>query len=1076
MANFFINRPIFAWVVAIFIMIAGVMGIKSLPIAQYPSVASPTVTLTASYPGASAKVLEDSVLSVIERNMFGVEGLDYITTSATSSGTGSVTLSFTPDTDADIAQVNVQNKLSEVTPLLPAAVQQNGVNVSKARSNFLMVVMLSSDSKSTAEIADFAQRSILPELQRVEGVGNVNLFGSQRAMRIWVDPAKLKNYNLSFADVNAAIQSQNVQISAGSIGSLPAQAGQTISATITAEGQLSTEEEFGNIIVRADGNGAHVYLKDVANIELGSQSYASGARLNGKPTVGMGVSLSTTGNALAAAADIKAKMAEIERFMPEGVTWSTPYDSSTFVKLSIEKVIATLVEAVVLVFLVMFLFLQNFRYTLIPTIVVPISLLGAFASIAYLGMSINVMTMFAMVLVIGIVVDDAIVVVENVERIMAEEGLSPKAATQKAMKQISGAVIGITAVLISVFVPMAMFSGATGNIYRQFSVTMALAIAFSAFLALSLTPALCATLLKPIQHGHHQKKGFFAWFNRKFESSTQRYTHGVQRVLHKTGRMVVVYLGLIVVAVVLMMRLPTSFIPSEDQGSIMTSIQLPAGATKERTDKTLEQVTQTALSMPEVENIITISGFSFSGSGQNMAMGFVKLKDWSERTGAGSDATSVAGKITMSLMKNVRDGFAIAVNPPPIMELGSNSGFSFYLQDRNNQGHEALLATRNALMAKMRSNPEMFNPSTIRASGLEDAPQLKIDINRQAAAAQGIDFSSIRAVLATALGSSYVNDFPNAGRLQRVIVQATPESRMQADDVLALTVKNNQGVAVPLGSIATVKWVTGQEQSERFNGYPAMQLTGEPAAGQSSGDAMAEVQRLVDELGNGYSLQWSGQSREENKGSSETLILYAFSAVAVFLVLAALYESWSIPLAVILVVPLGIFGVVLGVTGRNTFDLGIQSALIASGLMPAKAARGASYLNDIYFTIGMVTVMGLSAKNAILIIEFARELQMQGKTALEAALHAARQRFRPILMTSFAFILGVFPLYIATGASSGSQRAIGTSVFWGMLIGTILSVFFVPLFYTVVRRFFKPSQHELELAQQHQSSVEQQNQ
>lgn len=1040
MAQFFINRPVFAWVIAIFIMIAGVIGINNLPISQYPSVASPTITLTATYPGASAQVMEDSVLAVIERNMYGVDGLDYMTTSADSSGTGTVTLTFTPDTNEDLAQVNVQNKLSEVTALLPSTVQQNGVIVSKARDNFLMVVMLSSDTKPTEEMADYAQRNIIPQLQQVEGVGNVNLFGSQRAMRVWVDPKKLQNYNLSFADVTAAISAQNAQISAGSIGALPAVEGQTITATVTAQGQLSTAEAFGNIIVRSTTSGANVYLKDVADIALGSESYAAGTRLNGKPTVGMGVSLSATGNAMAAAAEIKTRMAEMEKYFPEGVTWSTPYDTSTFVSLSIQKVVSTLLEAVVLVFIVMFIFLQNIRYTLIPTIVVPISILGGFAAISYLGMSINVMTMFAMVLVIGIVVDDAIVVVENVERIMAEEGLPPKAATQKAMGQISGAVIGITAVLISVFVPLSMLSGASGNIYRQFALTMALAIAFSAFLALSLTPALCATLLKPVK-GHYEKKGLFGWFNRNFNKGAKKYEGFVARGLRKVGRMFVIYAVLGAAAFFVMSRLPTAFLPNEDQGFVMVSVQLPAGATKERTENTLAAVTQVATSMPEVENILTISGFSFSGSGQNMAMGFAMLKDWSERKAPGSDAESVAGKLTGALMGTVKDGFAIAINPPPIMELGNDSGFSFYLQDRNNSGHEALLAKRNELIGKMRANPQMFDPTNVRAGGLEDAPQLKISIDREAAAAQGISFSSISSVLGTALGSSYVNDFPNAGRLQRVIVQSAANARMQPQDILNLTVPNGSGTAVPLSTVASVSWENGVEQSQRFNGYPAMPVTGAPAAGKSTGEAMAEVQRMVDELGGGYSLEWDGQSREEAKGSSQTNMIYAFAAVAVFLALAALYESWSIPLAVILVVPLGILGVDAG-------------ALL----------HGNS--RDIYFTIGMVTVMGLSAKNAILIIEFAKDLQEQGKSALEAAVEAAHLRFRPILMTSFAFILGVVPMYIASGASSASQRAIGTAVFWGMLVGTLLSVFLVPMFYVVVRKFFKPSKHELEVAQE----------
>ena len=1046
MAKFFIDRPVFAWVVAIFIMIGGALGIAKLPIAQYPSVASPTITLTAVYPGASAQVMEDSVLAVIERNMFGVEGLDYMTTSADSSGVGTVTLVFTPETDENLAQVDVQNKLSEVTSLLPSIVQQYGVTVAKARSNFLMIVMLTSDTQSVADMLDYAQRNVVPELQRIKGVGNVQLFGSQRAMRVWVDPQKLKGYNLSFADVSSAISAQNAQISAGALGAQPASVGQQIAATITAEGQMKTAEEFGDIMLRSTAGGANVYLKDVARIELGSQSYGTSSRLNGKATAGMAVSLSNTGNALATALAVDTRMNELKAFFPQGVEWVSPYNTSQFVALSIEKVVYTLLEAVGLVFVVMFLFLQNFRYTIIPTIVVPISLLGAFAAISALGMSINVMTMFAMVLVIGIVVDDAIVVVENVERIMTEEGLPPKAATKKAMGQISGAVVGITAVLISVFVPMAMFSGATGNVYRQFSLTMAFAIGFSAFLALSLTPALCATLLKPVPKGHHaEKKGFFGWFNRVFTTSTNRYSAVVGKVVRKAFSMSLVYLALAAGAAFLVMRLPTAFLPAEDQGFIMVSVQLPAGATTERTDATLDGLTKLALSMPEVRDIITVSGFSFFGNGQNMAMGFAMLKDWDERTAAGSDAQSVANRLTGALMGMVRDGFAIAVNPPPIMELGDDSGFGFYLQDRNSQGHDALLAKRNELLGKMRGNAAMFDPQNTRASGLEDAPQLKVEIDRQAAAAQGINFSSINRVLGSALGSSYINDFPNQGRLQRVIVQAEASARMQPDDILALTVPNGQGVAVPLSTIARVSWQKGVEQSVRFNGYPAMKISGAPAAGKSTGEAMAEVQRLVNEM-RGFSLEWDGQSREEAKGSSQTLILYAFAAVAVFLALAALYESWSIPFAVILVVPLGIMGVGLGALLRG-------------------------YSNDIYFTIGMVTVMGLSAKNAILIIEFAKDLQAEGKDAIAAALEAAHLRFRPILMTSFAFIFGVVPLYIATGASSASQRAIGTAVFWGMLIGTLLSVFLVPLFYVVVRKFFKPSQHELEFAAEHGAHV-----
>lgn len=1044
MAKFFIDRPIFAWVIAIFVILAGVIGIRSLPVSQYPSVGAPTITLTAVYPGASAQVMEDSVLAVIERNMNGVEGLDYMTTNATSSGRGTVSLTFTPETDESFAQVEVQNKLSEVTATLPATVQQNGVTVSKSRSNFLMVLMMSSDTIGTEEIADYVERNIKPEIQRIDGVGEARLFGSQRAMRVWVDPKKLQNYNLSMAEVSSAISTQNAQISAGSLGALPNVSGQTITATITAEGQLKTAEEFGNIIVRANTDGSNVYLKDVARVELGSQEYATSTRLNGKPVVGMAVMLSNKGNAMATAAAVRERMDELQKFFPGDMKWDAPYDTSKFVSISIKKVVQTLAEAILLVFVVMFLFLQNIRYTLIPTIVAPISLLGAFACLQYLGMSINVLTMFAMVLVIGIVVDDAIVVVENVERIMSEEGLPPKEATKKAMSQISGAVIGITAVLISVFVPLLFFTGASGKIYTQFAATMVIAIAFSAFFALSLTPALCATLLKPIPKGHHEeKKGFFGWFNRTFSKGTHKYESVVAKVLKHAVPMLVVYAALGGVAGLLYKNIPDSFLPQEDQGSLMMMVQLPAGATKERTDATLATANAIITKMPEVESFLGVSGFSFAGSGQNMGFGFITLKDWSERTDPASSAAAVTGKLTGALMQNVKDGFGIAINPPAIMELGTSSGFEFYLQDRNNSGHAALLAKRNELIAKMRQNP-MFDSANIRASGLEDAPQLKLEIDRQAAAAQGIDFSSIRSVLGTALSSSYINDFPNNGRLQRVIVQADAQSRMQPEDILALTVPNKSGVAVPLSTIATAKWENGMEQSVRFNGYPAMKLEGAAANGYSTGQAMAEVKRLVDELEGGYSLEWAGQSREEAKGSSQTYLVYGLAILAVFLVLAALYESWSIPLSVILVVPLGFLGVVLGVTGRNGF-------LALFGVPP-------QYLNDIYFQVGLITVIGLSAKNAILIIEFAKDLQEQGMDAVKSALQAAHLRFRPIIMTSFAFILGVVPLFFASGASSASQRAIGTSVLSGMLVGTILSVFLVPLFYVVIRKLFKGKQ------------------
>ena len=1041
MAKFFIDRPIFAWVVAIFIMLAGIVSIRMLPVSQYPQVAPPTITLTAVYAGADAQTLEDSVMSVIEREMNGLEGLDYMEATSLSNGVGTLTLTFKTGTNSDLAQVDVQNRLSRAEPRLPSQVRQTGIQVEKSNSNFLMVAMFASDDPNAdlAAVSDYVARNIQPELQRVEGIGGVTLFGAERAMRVWIDADKLRSLNLSATDVTSAIAAQNAQVSAGSLGDLPNSQGQTISATITVPGQLKSVDQFKNIVLRANTDGSVVRLQDVARIELGSQSYATSARLNGKPAVGLGIQLTSDGNALAASKAVKAKLAQLEPYFPAGVHWNTPYDSSTFVGISIEEVVKTLAEAMVLVFLVMLLFLQNIRYTLIPTIVVPIALLGAFAVMQALGMSINVLSMFAMVLVIGIVVDDAIVVVENVERIMADEKLPPLQATRKAMSQISGAVIGITVVLIAVFIPMAFFSGATGNIYRQFSVVMAVSIAFSAFLALSLTPALCATLLKPITQEHHEKTGFFGWFNRKFTSGAKKYENGVARLLRRGTRVLLMYVALIAVAVFVMMRLPTSFLPTEDQGYMMASIQLPPGATQERTLKTIQTMEQFAMKQPEVENVVAIAGFSFTGQGQNMGLSFITLKDWSERKAAGSDATSVAGRVTGAMMQQVRDGFIFALTPPAIPELGSSSGFNFQLQDRGGKGHEALLAARNQLLG-MASQSKML--TQVRPNGMEDAPQLRLDINRDVASAQGVSFASIANVLSTALGSSYVNDFPNNGRLQRVIVQADVRDRMQPEDILKLTVTNSTGVAVPLSSMVTSSWVTGPMQTVRYNGYPSMAITGSASAGYSSGEAMAEMAQLAAKLPEGFGFEWTGQSKEEQASGSQSAILYAFSILAVFLCLAALYESWTIPLSVILVVPLGLLGVVLGTWGR--------------GLS-----------NDIYFQVGLVTVIGLSAKNAILIVEFAKDLQAQGKNAFEAALAAAHLRFRPIIMTSLAFIMGVVPLYFSSGASSASQRAIGTSVFWGMLVGTCLAVFFVPMFYTAVRSWFKDTQRQQERFHEH---------
>ena len=1048
MAKFFIERPIFAWVIAIFIMVVGAVSITQLPIAQYPAVAPPTIQVSVAYPGATAQTLEDSVLAVIEREMNGATGLAYMETTSQANGTGSIVLSFEPGTNDDLAQVDVQNRLSRATPRLPAAVTQQGVRVEKSRSNFLLFSILTSDNPNVSieALNDYAARNVVPELQRLPGVGGVTQFGSERAMRIWIDPVKLKGFNLSLDQVNAAIRAQNVQVSAGNLGDLPAAEGQTTSATIVVKGQLSTVEQFGDIVLRANTDGSTVRMKDVARIELGAQSYSTSARLNGSPSVGMGVQLTSTANALATAEAVKTKLADLQKYFPEGVKYAIPYDTSTFISVSIEKVVHTLLEAVALVFLVMFLFLQNFRYTIIPTIVVPVALLGTFGALLAMGFSINVLTMFGMVLVIGIVVDDAIVVVENVERIMAEEGLPPLQATRKAMGQISGAIVGVTVVLISVFVPLAFFAGSTGNIYRQFAATMGTSIAFSAFLALSLTPALCGTLLKPVAEDHHEKKGFFGWFNRVFKSTTHRYESGLSRLVRRGGRMLIIYAALIGAVGVVYMRLPTSFLPNEDQGYLIANVQLPAGASLERTQSALSAVEDFALKQTEVKDIVTVAGFSFSGQGQNAGLAFITLKDWSERPGAAHSADAVAGR-AMGALSGFRDAFIFALSPPPIPELGTASGFTFRLQDRGSKGHDALVAARNQLLG-MASQSKVL--AGVRPDGMEDAPQMQINIDRDKANALGVSFDSISSALGTALGSSYVNDFPNQGRLQRVVVQADASARMQPESVLDLPVLNNKGQVVPLSTFASTQWISGAMQTVRYNGYPAMKIAGNAAPGFSTGDAMQEMERLSAQLPEGFGFEWTGQSREEKLAGSQAMVLYAFSLLAVFLCLAALYESWSIPFSVLLVVPLGVLGVVL-----------------------ATLLRGMS--NDVYFQIGLVTIIGLSAKNAILIIEFAKDLQASGKSVIEAALEAAHLRFRPIIMTSLAFTLGVVPLFLASGASSASQRAIGTGVIGGMITGTLLAVVFVPVFFVVVRSFFKGSrrqqEHDAQQALQHRGEA-----
>lgn len=1027
MSRFFIDRPIFAWVIALFIMVFGGVAITQLPVAQYPTVAPPSVVITAAYPGASAKTLDEAVVNVIEQELNGAPGLAYMESVSQANGTASITVTFESGTNIDLAQVEVQNRLARATPRLPSAVAQQGVRVEKSRSNILMFAMLSSSNPAydPTALGDYAARNLVPELLRVPGVGQVTVFGTERAMRIWVDPGKLVSFGLSVTDVNNAIRAQNALVPAGGLGERPNVNEQTISATVVVTGQLTNAEQFGNIVLRAKADGATVRLKDVARIEMGSQNYSAYARLNGTPALGMALQLSPTGNALATATAAKARLEELRKYFPAGVDYSVPYDTSGFIKLSITQVVQTLVEAVILVFLVMFLFLQNWRYTLIPTLVVPIALLGTFGVMSVFGFSINVLTMFGMVLAIGILVDDAIVVVENVERIMVEEGLPPLAATRKAMGQISGAIVGITVVLVSVFIPMAFFAGSVGNIYRQFSLSMVASILFSAFLALTLTPALCATLLKPVADDHHEKKGFFGWFNRAFSSTTHGYESWAARLVKRGGRTLIIYAVIVGAVGWMYVRMPTSFLPDEDQGSLITLVQLPAGATAQRTEAVMKQVEDFYLKQSEVKSVVGVVGFSFSGSGQNAGLAFVSLKDHSERKGDEHSAQALSKRAFGALM-GVRDAFIYPLVPPPIMELGNATGFAVRVQDRASLGHEALLAARNQLLGMAMQSPILTG---LRPEGLEDAPQLQIDIDRDKANALGVDFAAISASLSTSLGSAYINDFPNAGRMQRVVVQADAKDRMQAEDLLRLNVVNSSGQSVPLSAFATTRWVTGQMQAVRYNGYPSMRISGAASPGYSSGDAMAELQRLAEQLPPGVGIEWTGLSREERLSGSQATILLVFSLLAVFLCLAALYESWTIPVAVLLVVPLGILGSLLGANLRD---------------MP----------NDVYFKVGLITIMGLSAKNAILIIEFAKELHEQGMSLIEATLRACHLRFRPIIMTSLAFILGVLPLVLASGPGSASQRAIGTGVMSGMIAATVLAVFFVPVFFVVVRRLF----------------------
>jgi hydrophobe/amphiphile efflux-1 (HAE1) family protein len=1025
MPKFFIERPIFAWVVALFIILAGLLAIPNLPISQYPSVAPPSVQIVATYPGASADTVDEAVTSLIEQELNGATGMLYYESQSNSYGMAQITVTFAPGTDPDLAMVDVQNRIKKAEARLPQAVMQRGLQVEKASSNFLLVTTLSSQDGRLDQLAlaDYITRNVINEIRRVPGVGKAELYASQRAMRIWIDPEKLVGFGLSAAEVNAAIAAQNRQVPAGSIGERPARDTQQVNATIVVRGLLSSPEEFGQIVLRASPDGSKVLLRDVARIEVGGESYQFGARLNGKETAAIAVQLAPAANALQTATDVEAKLEELSRYFPAGVVHDIPYNTAPFVKISIEQVVKTLAEAMVLVFLVMLLFLQNLRYTLIPTIVVPIALLGTFAIMLVAGFSINVLTMFGMVLAIGILVDDAIVVVENVERIMAEEGLSPREATRKAMTQITGAIVGITLVLSAVFLPLAFMSGSVGVIYRQFSLSMATSILFSGFLALSLTPALCATLLKPIPAGHHEKKGFAGWFNRSFGRVTRRYEGWVGSMVGRVGRWMLVYALLIGLLAFSYMRLPSSFLPVEDQGFVITDVQLPAGATANRTQASLEQLEQYMMSRPAVENIVAITGFSFSGMGQNAGLAFTVFKDWSER-GPAESAMAEADRANGALYMGVKDAQMFTLVPPAIPELGSASGFAFRLQDRGGLGHEALLAARNQLLAAAAASPII---AYARVEGLEDAPQLQLDIDREKASALGVSFDAIGQTVSTLLGSATINDFANVGRMQRVIVQSDVANRMTPEGLLDLNVPSSRGGMVPLSAFASTSWKTGPVQLIRYNGYPSYKISGDANPGFSTGEAMLELERIVSELPAGVGYEWTGQSLQERQSGAQAPLLMALALIVVFLVLAALYESWSIPLSVLLIVPLGVIGAVLAVTARG---------------MP----------NDVFFKVGLITIIGLSAKNAILIVEFAKDLVADGKGLLEATVEAARLRFRPIVMTSLAFILGVVPLAIASGASSASQRAIGTGVLGGMIAATLMGVLLVPVFFVAVQR------------------------
>ena len=1024
MARFFIDRPVFAWVISLLIVLVGILSIRALPVAQYPDIAPPVVNVGASYPGASAKVVEEAVTAIIEREMNGAPGLMYTSSSSDSTGWASINLTFKQGTNPDLAAVEVQNRLKAVEPRLPEAVRRDGVRVEKAADNIQLVVSLKSDGAlDDIQLGELAASNVLQALRRVEGVGKVQSFGAEAAMRIWPDPAKLTALSLTPGDIVAALRSHNARVTIGELGNQAVPKDAPLNASIVAGETLQTPEQFANIPLRAQPGGATLRLKDVARVELGGTDYMYLSRVNGMTATGLGIKLAPGSNAVETTRRIRATMQELAQYFPPGVTWDIPYETSTFVEISIRKVLMTLLEAVALVFCVMYLFMQNFRATLIPTLVVPVALLGTLGVMLGLGYSINVLTMFGMVLAIGILVDDAIVVVENVERIMAEEGLAPREATVKAMRQISGAIVGITVVLVSVFVPMAFFDGAVGNIYRQFAVTLAVSIAFSAFLALSLTPALCASMLRPIDAGHHEKRGFFGWFNRAFARLTARYTARVSGVLARPARFGLAYLAVIGVAALLFARLPSSFLPEEDQGSFMAMVILPQGAPQAETMAVVKDVERYMMENEPVAYVYSVNGFSEYGSGPNSAMFFVTLKDWKQRRGADQHVDAVVERVNAAFAarKNV---MVHALNSPPLPDLGSTSGFDFRLQDRAGLGHDALAGARQQLLAAAAAHPALAD---VVFAGQEDAPQLALRVDRDKAQAMGVPMDEINTALAVMYGSDYIGDFMLNGQVRRVTVQADGKSRVDVDDVSRLHVRNVQGQMVPLSAFATLEWSMGPPQLNRYNGFPSFTLNGSAAPGHSSGEVMRAMETLAADLPRGIGFDWSGQSYEERLSGSQAPVLFALSVLVVFLALAALYESWSIPLAVILVVPLGVIGALLGVSLRG---------------MP----------NDIYFKVGLIATIGLSAKNAILIVEVAKDLVRDGQGLVSATLEAARLRLRPIVMTSLAFGVGVLPLALATGAASGAQAAIGTGVLGGIITATVLAVFLVPLFFLIVGR------------------------